>query len=350
MSTSGTSVVFTRDPAGVLRTKRSASSLSAAPIDLTTEEDPAPKVRKAVEAKSRNVCFTIFEHPEAWIEYWQICDLPPSVKYIVAQLESAPDTALRHVQGYVEFSAARTFKSIKQLLGRNSAHLEARKGSAQQASDYCKKEESRVSADMMLERGEISAQGKRTDIQMAAQIITEHKEQGMRMLAEQSPEMIVKYHRGFEKLCALLHRPAQRPKPKIYYLHGPPGCGKSSWAHKTFPNAYNATDNVQGWFDGYCGEPEVIFDDFMGRFPIESLLRLCDFWPVQQAVKGSHAPIRATTFVFTSNYAPEEHYLGTKSFDAWIRRIRDFGVVMDQDRISLELAATQADEEGERDE
>lgn len=70
---------------------------------------------------------------------------PEEVSYIIFGKEHhlekegfAPTTP--HLQGYVEFPSRRALASVKLLLGER-VHLERRKGTGLQASDYCRKED-----------------------------------------------------------------------------------------------------------------------------------------------------------------------------------------------------------------
>jgi len=61
----------------------------------------------------------------------------------VWQLEKAPETNRLHVQAYVVFTNKVRFSDIKRLFQMDHLHIEKRKGTEEQASAYCKKEESR---------------------------------------------------------------------------------------------------------------------------------------------------------------------------------------------------------------
>lgn len=84
----------------------------------------------------RNVCFTI-NNPKGQIDYENM----PGLKYMVFQLEQGANGTV-HYQGYAEFSKQYSLKQLQVILP--GGHFETRRGTAQQAADYCKKEESRV--------------------------------------------------------------------------------------------------------------------------------------------------------------------------------------------------------------
>ena len=87
----------------------------------------------------RNWCFTSFNIDLNW-------GVTEDIKYIVWQVEKCPKSERLHLQGYVEFNKAFSFKRVKEILGDDTIHLESRKGSRVQARKYCMKEESRIAA------------------------------------------------------------------------------------------------------------------------------------------------------------------------------------------------------------
>lgn len=303
-------------PRGSKKAKSSASSSSA------------PKRA----ARFRNCCFTIFEEAEEFYTEWKEKDLPSSIKYLVYQLETCPETKQIHVQGYVEFSAKQqlTLEGIKCLFERLSMHIEQRKGTAAEAAAYCKKDDTRVPGVPYVERGTISQQGRRSDLEGYAARVAAGGEAAIQAVASEAPQVFVRYYRGLQALAAYTSPPAMRPRPSILYMWGRPGCGKSRLAHNMFPEAYCATDKKEGWFDGYRGQDTIIFDDFEGNYPLREMLKLLDFNSLQLPVKGAFVPIRAYRFIFTSNMSPATCY-DTNS--AWMRRIEQFGKVWEEEKI-----------------
>lgn len=101
------------------------------------------------DTKFRNFCFTrYFDSEEGAIESASHLDgyfTDDLFSYIIVNVEACPTTARIHWQGYCELSKQARWGQIKRtatiLVG---AHVETRKGSQQQAIDYCMKEESRV--------------------------------------------------------------------------------------------------------------------------------------------------------------------------------------------------------------
>lgn len=92
-----------------------------------------------------------------------------------------------------------------------------------------------------------------------------------------------------------------RQTPKVVVLYGPPGTGKSYGAREEDDIYLKPPGNF--WL-GYAGEKTVIFDDFVGSEKYTDILRWCSEAPIMVPVKGSHCPLLATTFIFTSNVHP----------------------------------------------
>lgn len=110
----------------------------------------------------RNICFTSFN------EVAPVFD-EESMAYMIYQQEKAPTTGKLHWQGYVEFKEQTTTKNAKRFLG-DSTHLEARKGSQEQAINYCKKSDTAV-PDTMKEQGKKNRPGGRSDLDSMTECI-----------------------------------------------------------------------------------------------------------------------------------------------------------------------------------
>jgi len=112
----------------------------------------------------RNVCFIWNNPPPEAID--EILD-DPHWKYIIVGVEGAEEKKTPHLQCYGELLKRTRFSTVKNRYPR--VHLEARKGNAQQAADYCKKEGS------FKEKGTISSPGKRTDLDTLRSMVKEGK-------------------------------------------------------------------------------------------------------------------------------------------------------------------------------
>lgn len=88
----------------------------------------------------------------------KLATLVPTVcSYLIYGKETCPTTLTPHLQGYLHFVKRQTLSGAKALLGNQSFHLEASKGTPEQAAEYCKKEGSFV------EFGQPPKGGKRND-------------------------------------------------------------------------------------------------------------------------------------------------------------------------------------------
>lgn len=92
--------------------------------------------------ESCNWCFTL-NNPS--FEAWSLVLPAEHVKYCVWQLERV--TTL-HIQGYLELKKKARLTAIPRRIPMLAgAHFEKRRGTAQEASDYCEKDESREEGD-----------------------------------------------------------------------------------------------------------------------------------------------------------------------------------------------------------
>lgn len=117
---------------------------------------------------AKDWCFTIHEIRDV---KWN----PDTMTYLVYQEEVCPETKKHHIQGFVQLKQRKRMNQVKDILNCQSAHLEKRRGTAKEASDYCKKEDSRAPDGLQGEHGELQFAGKRTDIKKAVEAIKEGK-------------------------------------------------------------------------------------------------------------------------------------------------------------------------------
>tara|TARA_B100000780_G_scaffold269992_1_gene229343 strand:- start:43 stop:1062 length:1020 start_codon:yes stop_codon:yes gene_type:complete len=206
-----------------------------------------------------------------------------------------------HLQCYFHFKSQVTLKRLKELLGSPRWHLEGRRGTIQQAVDYCKKEGSYE------EIGIMPQPGKRTDLDDVASLV----KAGVSLceIAEENPATFVKYTKGLQVLSAMFV-PSRNFKTEVIWLHGPTGTGKSAVVYNHVPpeKLYSkmATNH---WWDGYSplNHTDVIVDDYRLDFAkFAELLRLFDRYPMQVECKGATVQFRPKRIWITAPKSPEE--------------------------------------------
>lgn len=282
-------------------------------------QNPSPSVTTTM-AQARRYCFTVFEGMDWLIANYKY--LPENVTFIIFQKEKCPDTERVHLQCYAELKSPTklsTFQNYFKPCGK--FHVESANGNSEKNILYCSKESSRIEGPWR--HGEPREQGRRTDLEGVAQAIMNGT--SLREISESNPKEFVRNFKGLQALSLLHDKPVNRDAPTLFYLWGAPGCGKSRLARHMIErdygdDCYYASEHSAGWFDGYQGEKVVFFDDFVGEFPLNQMLKLLDYGKLRLWVKGSQVNIKATVFIFTSNFPVEHQYLGNKHQDAWMSR------------------------------
>lgn len=259
--------------------------------------------------KFRNVCFTSFE-----AEMPVFCN---RMSYLVVGKEICPTTGKEHWQGYVEFDSPTAMNTVKNMLGGSGVHIEPRRGSAEEASVYCKKDGN------FQEWGSIKQQGKRNDLSEVANEISKGKE--LTEVAASYPEQFIKYHKGLAAFKAAIDKPKctkETRDVRVIVAVGPTNCGKSTFAHKLSNSVYSLnTGGSNTWFNGYEGEETLFIDEFDCGLRITDLLRICDKFPMNIEVKHGYTYAQWTTVVITSNIPIERWYLGaSKEHHAALKR------------------------------
>jgi len=240
--------------------------------------------------RSRFWCFTSWDEK---IEY------SGAVDYIIYQREVAPETKKEHWQGYIELPNPIGIKSLKNYFNSKTIHVEERRGSREQAREYCRKETSRLNGSTVIERGtwREARQGRRSDLGDLFEIIRANGSD--RELAERSPGSFIRYGRGLANLRRVL-MPERDWMPEVTICQGPTGSGKSKYAKENFPGAYYKT--LAKWWDGYIGQENVIIDEFsLADWSRRELLSLLDRYPFLVETKGGTVQFLAKKICITTN-------------------------------------------------
>jgi hypothetical protein len=139
----------------------------------------------------RNICFTINNYDDIDVNSLKLL-FSDKGKYLVYGHEVG-DSGTPHLQGYIELKGQYVLNTLKKYLPR--AHIEARRGTPQEAAEYCKKDGD------FIELGEMTQQGERTDIQEMVQAIKEGA--SPYEVYERFPQNYLKYYKCIKELCGI---------------------------------------------------------------------------------------------------------------------------------------------------
>lgn len=241
--------------------------------------------------KSRRWVFTLNNYvPEdlSQISSWE-------ATYLVYGKEVG-DSGTPHLQGFVIFGKPRTLFSLKNLHGR--CHWEVARGTSEQAAKYCKKDGDFIELGVFP-----SSQGRRNDIHTAIETLKKH---GLKRVAEDHPEVYLKYHRGLRSYLHDTAEPYTHSGTRGYWIYGDPGIGKTHSVYSTFSNIYVKSQNK--WWDGYDGQDVVLLDDLDTPVLGHYLKIWSDKWPCIGETKGGTVNLSHKLFIVTSNYLPEKFW------------------------------------------
>ena len=240
--------------------------------------------------------------------------------------EEFGESGTPHLQGYVELKEKISAKRLNQLMG-NRCHFEHRRGTPEEARDYCLKgdqsheewkELGRKGPSFGLnavtfEKGELLMQGKRTDI---INVRTAALTQTMADIVsnEDYNYQDILIAKEVKKYCTK----GRDWMPRVIWLYGPSDTGKSTHARQIcidegYPEPLIKTVGGQ-WWDGYDGQEAVILDDFRDSWWTMSynnnMLTGHNF---RVENKGGSAFFVPKLIIYTTIVSPSEHYKGVAS-------------------------------------
>jgi len=202
-----------------------------------------------------------------------------------------------HLQGYMEFPGTKRLETLKNLCSR--IHWEPRKGTQEQASEYCKKEGD------FYEFGKKKQQGKRSDLVAVANAVVENT-----FSSTDFPEEYIKYHKGIEAFKSSLYK-HRTEAPIVVWRWGLSGTGKTRVPYEKHIDSVYIKDGTM-WWDGYEQQEAIIVDDFDGHWPYRDFLRFLDRYPYQGQYKGGYHKINSKYLYITCEHPPEHFWHGNE--------------------------------------
>ncbi len=220
-----------------------------------------------------------------------------NLAYLIVGNEVAPGTKTPHLQGYAVFKIRRRLGGVKLYLPR--AHWELKRGTNEEARDYCKKDNDWVEYGIFPKRQQEIARITMKAAWDEAYLLAK------RQALESIPKnMLIRYYAAFKRIAQdnpVI--PAILPEKKNLWIVAPSGYGKSTYARDKYPDFYDKAPNK--WWVGYEDQPAVICDDY-GPKQCEHLgwymKRWADNFPFPMETKGGGKMIRPEHIIVTSQY------------------------------------------------
>lgn len=267
----------------------------------------------------RNFIITYFKLPELINQYFKKLTLLKNFKYVCGQIEVCPKTCRNHIQAYIEFRDKVKLSNLKTVMP--GVHLESRKGTRDQARNYCMKQETRLPETEPIEIGEWElTQGSRIDLLNLKDAVLKHN----RRIKDIVLNECVNYQqiRFVEKLKKYnsIKRKIDNP-PTIYWYYGSTGTGKTKYVYKNFKDIYNTLDSIK-WWDGYDQNETILIDDMRKDYcKFHQLLKLLDRYPYKGEIKGGYVEINSPNIIITCPFHPRDLYETREDVEQLLRRI-----------------------------
>lgn len=245
------------------------------------------------------------------------------VKYLVYQIEVAPNTGTEHIQGFVSMATQKRESTLANQFGKVHAacfQVMMKNATPWDNKLYCTKEDSRKPGTVPFEYGQVptsAAEAEAKEKSNLDQFIDHCKATNLYKAIELMPSTYIRNCNGIQKWWEIYcrERLTQDRSVNIIVCYGNSGAGKSAFAHHydTHENTYvfPALEVKQRLnLDGYRGQRTVVIDEFKGQIDYGTFKNLTDRYVYEYNTKGSMVMGTWTTMILTSNYHPNQWYEG----------------------------------------
>lgn len=254
------------------------------------------------QAPAKDYCFTVNNYKEEDVTKLKGLVRDRVAGYLCFGFECG-ESGTKHLQGFIQFTKKVRFGPAKATLPKG-AHIEKRRGTPEEASEYCKKEGD------YFEEGVCSKSGRRTDLEAVAEKIKGGASD--LQIADAHPAVFIRYYRGLREYRQVLRASVQRSwKTRCHIYYGVPGSGKSLQALQLGRQLSGTSVYYKprgDWWDGYEEHEVVIIDDFYGWLHFDELLKICDRYPYRVPIKGGYKNFCARDIFITSNSRPDDWF------------------------------------------
>jgi len=209
-----------------------------------------------------------------------------------------------HIFAYAK-NRGLTLAGWKKIFGKQ-CHVEKTRGTVEQACAYCSKE-----APVQFEQGEKPMDNGHQKSRHEVVELMEEGERPMKIARTCAAltETIARYANFWDKMWLDIQEEKMNnegyKQKQVFILVGKTDAGKtrSIYEQHGYAGVYRAVDNSGKWFDGYKGQPAVLFDECGpgAIMPVTQWLSICDGYPLSLPVKGGFVPFRPECIYFTSN-------------------------------------------------
>jgi len=295
----------------------------------------ASSARKSKPRVARRWRITYNNPPGADEDFKSLLEHCEWLRGAVFQRERGHMNGTVHYECYIEAKRAVSQNQVKTLLPL--AHIQFATDTAEACVAYCSKTDTRVSGPYTVGSMKLGGQGTRNDIAEFARAVLDPTKD-LRAVVRASPDMVLRYGAGFQKLCSMRPCLQRATRRVIVIMVGPTGCGKTRNAIQIGGEDWHWKTADGSWFDGYVGQKTVIIDEVTAcDMPLSLFLQLIDRYVFRVPVKGGFTEWNPDTVVMTSNATPAEwfdwHEEGAKRkrnamtvahFRAFARRVTEY--------------------------
>ena len=235
---------------------------------------------------------------------------PLKAKYMVGQVEAAPETGMKHWHVVLKLEKQTRCTALLKAFGLGTNVKAVTKGTEDTVIEYATKEESRIDGPYVFGQRPVQLSSKRDWDRI-------HEDVKAGRFDQVPADILIKHYGNLKAIRhdTIMGEPYNHHRCRGLWIMGKAGLGKSHFVNVFLKDRFKTVQdkNLNKWFDGYVDQKVISIQDIDPNhvYLLDFMKRWADKWSFAAEVKGSTVVPKHHLLCVTSNHTIDQVFRPT---------------------------------------